>query len=263
MHIERYGSGPGIYWGLHGWSGDHTTFAPLAERLPASATLYSVDLPGYGRSPAPRRWDLTAITDEVVSAVRSVEATEVTLVGNCSGAILGLLAAERLQGQLGRLVLIDPFAYVPWYFRLFVETSFGRYAYYSAFANPIGRWLTNWSLRGHRQPETDLTESFASINHEVSYQYLALLARVEGIVQFSGLGLPIDIAYGERTFGAVKDSVLRWQSIWPHARCWELAGAGHLPIKEATGQLSRIIFEGPGMKAQLAVESHPWSLTKG
>ena len=249
MYVKRYGVGEReFYFGLHGWSGDHRTFEPLAAHMPAQASLYSADLPGCGRSPAPRSLTLESVTSEIVEAVECTLAdasarTRVTLIGNCSGAILGLLAAERIKARVGRLVLIDPFAYWPWYFRVFVAGSFGRHAYRTTFANPLGRWLTNQSLRSRRTAATDLTHSFGRIDHDVAQGYLALLAQVEGVERFESLrGVPVDIVYGERTFAAVKKSIVMWQSVWPQARTRVLRGAGHLPILEATRQLAHVVF---------------------
>ncbi|HZH89746.1 MAG TPA: alpha/beta fold hydrolase [Pyrinomonadaceae bacterium] len=250
MYAKRYGTGEReFYFGLHGWSGDHATFAPLAAHVPARASLYSADLPGCGQSPAPRSLTLESVAGEIAEAVLAAvpPPASVTLIGNCSGAILGLLAAERARARINRLVLIDPFAYWPWYFRVFVAGNFGRYAYRTTFANPLGRWLTNQSLRSRRTADTDLTHSFGKIDHDVAQSYLALLAGVEGVERFESLrGVPIDIVYGERTFAAVKKSVGIWQSVWPHARAGVLRGAGHLPILEATAQLARIVFEDDG-----------------
>jgi pimeloyl-ACP methyl ester carboxylesterase len=139
-------------------------------------------------------------------------------------------------------VLIDPFAFMPWYFKIFVAGDFGRAAYYSTFANPIGRWATNLSLKRRRTSRTHLTRSFGSVDHGVSQRYLRLLSAVEGVAQFGSITAPVDIAYGEKTFGAIKRSARLWQGVWPRARCTELCGAGHLPILEATEQLSEIIF---------------------
>lgn len=243
MHVEYYGSGSRVYFGLHGWGGDHTTFAPLAAYLPAGAALYSADLPGYGRSPEPRSWELTEITDEIARAIAAID-SQVTVIGNCSGAVFALLAAERLTGRIERLILIDPFAYLPRYFQIFLHKRIGRYAYYSTFANPLGRWLTNLSLSRHRTADTDLTESFASVSHDVAYRYLALLGELDDVARFSRVRLPVDLIYGERTFSAIKKSISLWRDLWPHARSHELAGAGHLPIQEATRQLSEIVFGG-------------------
>ena len=232
-----------MFVGLHGWSGDHTTFAPLLPYLPAEASLYSADLPGCGQSPAPVCWELSVIADEIAETISQIEAPQVTLIGNCSGALLGLLAVNRIPNKFRRLILIDPFAYWPWYFKVFVNPGFGKYAYYSTFANPIGRWLTNRSLKAKRTEDSDLTRSFAAINHDAVYRYLTLLTGIDGIAQFSDLRMEIDIVYGERTFAAIKQSAAMWRSIWPQARCRKLTGAGHLPIVEATAQLSEIIFD--------------------
>ena len=241
MRVECYGSGSRVYFGLHGWVGDHSTFAPLAAYLPAGAALYSADLPGYGNSPEPRRWELAAITDEIADAITAVD-SPVTVIGNCSGAVFALLAAERGARRIERLILIDPFAYLPWYFKIFLNRRIGRYAYYSTFANPVGRWLTNLSLSKHRTADTNLTESFVSVSHDAAYRYLALMGEIDDIARFSRLRLPVDLIYGARTFGAVKKSIALWRGVWPHARSHELAGAGHLPIQEATEQLSEIVF---------------------
>ncbi len=53
--------------------------------------------------------------------------------------------------------------------------------------------------------------------------------------------MTIDIVYGERTFTAVKESVVQWQALWPKARQWRLA-AGHLPIEEVPADLAAIVF---------------------
>jgi pimeloyl-ACP methyl ester carboxylesterase len=242
MYVAKYGSGSRAYFGLHGWSGTHDSFAPLAARMPGDVALYCADMPGYGRSPAPREWSLRAIAGEIAEAISSIDAPALTVIGNCSGAIFGLLAAERAAERVERFVLIDPFAFVPWYFNLFVERSWGRYAYKSTFANPVGRWITNLSLRSRRSQGSDLTRSFRSVNHDTAYRYLELMSKIDGISRFAHLRMPIDIVYGERTFGAVKRSVAMWRAAWPHARAFELKGAGHLPIGEATGRLSEIAF---------------------
>ncbi|HZS05043.1 MAG TPA: alpha/beta hydrolase [Blastocatellia bacterium] len=247
MYIERYGSGPEIYLGLHGWSGDHTTFAPLTRLLPAGATLYSVDLPGCGASPALNELTLESVGKAIAETICSIDSAEITVVGSCSGGLYGLVAArdEEARKRVKRFVLIDPYAYFPWYFKIFVAKSLGnigRYAYYTAFANPVGRWMTNLSLKKHRTEEAHLTQSFTAVNHAIAYRYLQLLADIPGVEWFGDYQMAIDIVCGEKTFGAAKQSARMWQRVWPQARLHELKGAGHLPIEEAAGQLSGIIF---------------------
>jgi pimeloyl-ACP methyl ester carboxylesterase len=248
VFVERHGHGPEVYFALHGWGGDRHTFAPLAPHVPAEARLYSADLPGCGDSPAPRAWSVEAVVEEVVEAVRLVElmrrtmAARVTLVGHCGGAVFALLAAEVLGEAVGRVVMIDPFAYLPRYFRLFLAGDFGRRAYAATFANPFGRWVTNRTLRGRRAAAADLTASFAETDHEAARRYLALYDEVGGVERFRGFAAPVEIAHGEQSFGAVRRSLALWADVLPRARVHRLEGAGHQTIAEAPAQAARVIF---------------------
>jgi pimeloyl-ACP methyl ester carboxylesterase len=245
VFVERYGTGAQVFLGLHGWGGDRRTFAPLATHVPARASFYSADLPGCGQSPGPRAWTVGAVTDEIAETALSLGARGATLVGSCGGAVFALLAAEQLGCErIKRVVMIDPFAYLPRYFRVFTSEVIGRRAYDATFANPVGRWLTNQSLRGRRAGAADLTASFAETDHEVSRKYLALFDEVGGVERFRGLDLPVEIAHGERTFGAVRRSLAMWRAVLPRARVTVLGGAGHLPVVEATAQVAALLF-GP------------------
>lgn len=244
MYIRRDGDGPDKFVGIHGWSGSHRTFDPLRPLIPENVTLYSLDLPGHGASEAPEQWDLNAISDSVVLELDRQYDGPFTLVGMCSGALISLFVAMKHGDRIDRLIVIDPFAYMPWYFKVFLNGNLGWCLYVSTFANPVGRWITNTALKAKRTENTDLTDSFATIDHSVTYGYLKLFATLDGIESFSKLSMPIDIAYGENTFGGVKRSLRFWQGMWPQANTWEMKGAGHLPLLEATDQVANIIFKG-------------------
>jgi pimeloyl-ACP methyl ester carboxylesterase len=244
VFVERHGRGPEVYFALHGWGGDRRTFAPLAPYVPETASLFAADLPGCGDSPRPKAWTVGAVVEEIVEAVRELDEQSVKLVGNCGGAVFALLAARELGEMVERVSMVDPFAYLPRYFKLFNAGEFGRRAYDATFANPLGRWLTNQSLRGRRAGAADLTASFAAVDHEAARRHLALYEEIGGVEIFRGMTTPVEIAYGERTFGAVKRSLTLWRDVLPGARVRELRGAGHQPFAEATAQVAKVIFGG-------------------
>jgi pimeloyl-ACP methyl ester carboxylesterase len=250
MYFAKYGSGENVFVGLHGWSGDHRTFFPLMKYLPNDAIFYSADLPGNGKSPALENLTLKRLVAEIAEGLHSLNQSGITMIGSCSGGLFALFVVKHLleTGQtnlIKRLVIIDPFAYFPWYFSVFVAPQMGEvgwYAYYTTFANPIGRWMTNFSLRKHRAEGAHLTNSFAEINHRVTHRYLQLLVEGGEAEQFSCITTPVVIVYGERTFSAVRKSLHDWKQILPQVSFCELKGAGHLPIEETPTKLANILF---------------------
>ena len=49
MFIERFGSGRQTFFGLHGWSGDHNTFAPVIRHVPKDVTFIARTCRAAGR----------------------------------------------------------------------------------------------------------------------------------------------------------------------------------------------------------------------
>lgn len=261
LYIQHTGAAPDQgpqFFCLHGWNGDYRTFDPLLPHLPADAGLTSCDMPGYGRSPAPKAWDIDTIAEQIAAQLeRSSRETPLTLIGSCSGALLGMWAARRLpKGRVTRVIMLDTFAYVPGYFKLFLFPLFGRVAYYSAFANPLGRWLTNAGLANKRQEETDLTASFSQGNVHVPLHYLRAMDSIPSYKDYGDLDCEFDIVYGANTFTAVKHGATLWKGLWPHARIWELPETGHLPLVESTEVMAQIAFS-PDVNAT----HHEWQST--
>lgn len=232
MRFERYGHGPCAFLCLHGWNGNHATFKPLAAGLPDEVSLWCPDIPAGG--------SLAEITNSL-EALAGAMPKPLRIVGICSGALHGLLLAERTPVE--RIVMIDAFAYWPAYFRIFLAPVWGRYAYLTTFANPLGRWLANCSLARHRNHSTNLTEGFSRVDHAETYRQLQLLTEIHAPEGFRHINAHVEIVYGERSFTAIRRSAAIWKNVFPSAPEHRLAGAGHLPLLEATGQLRRIIFE--------------------
>ncbi len=251
MFLKRYGTGPKVYLGLHGWGNDGNVFAPLAQSLPSGASFFSADLPGFGASERPEEWSVNSILDEVNKTALALDSGPVTIVGHCGGAAFALFAARDRPELFPRVVAIDPFAYLPRYFRVFTGKRLGRRAYNATFANPVGRWVTNKALNAGREGQTDLTSSFGVTDHEVARRYLSLFETMGSVDELRELQAAVDLVYGERTFGAVKRSVRILAEALPQARTWVLTSARHMPLEEATAQLAQIIFLPDEAKGQV------------
>jgi pimeloyl-ACP methyl ester carboxylesterase len=210
--------------------------------MPKDASLFCCDLPGYGQSPSPGAWSFDGIMEPIEAAFRAQFDRPVAVVGFCSGAAFACALAARFPERVERLVLIDPFAYAPWYFRLFLKGEFGRRAYMSTFNSPLGKRITNWVLRKRQRSDEDFTQAFGKLNHEVVLNYLRALASIDARVLAGGLRLPVVLTRGENTFGAVRKSILILSELWPQARVETLRNVGHLPLVKGRRQIQSILF---------------------
>jgi pimeloyl-ACP methyl ester carboxylesterase len=180
--------------------------------------------------------------DQVCAAPEIQGAGPITLVGFCSGAIFALLVAARDPARVRRVVMIDPFAFIPWYFRIFLAGKLGRRAYHTTFQTRMGRAITDWVFKRMQVTDADFTQAFAMLDHEVTLRYLQLLSTIDLHKQFRNLSLAIEIIHGEHTFHAVRHSADIYCKLWPQSQVRILAGVGHLPMIKGARQLSEIIF---------------------
>ena len=243
MYVKEYGQGDRLFVALHGWGGSHREFAPLASRLPQNGRLLSFDLPGYGASPKPDLWELDAVAANVEQELeRRIGQQPRTLIGFCSGNIFPMLLAEQKPETVERIVMIDPFASVPWYFRIFLWGEFGRRAYSATFQSRAGRAVTDWVIRRVQKQNESFTAAFRDIDHDVVRRYLKLFNKVD-VRRFKDLGVAIDLIYGESTFREVRQSVTRLGELWPHARKIILRDVGHLPLIKGARQIASVVFD--------------------
>ena len=237
--LMRWGNGPVHLFALHGWGGSHETFAPLVQHLDPRFTLWAPDLPGYGASAPLSDWERTAYLSRIQVLLQLLPEAPVHLLGNCSGAIAGLAALQQQPNRFERLVLVDPFAFTPWYLKLFLVPLVGRLFFWSTFANPLGRWFTNLSLASKREADTDLTASFSAVPPATAWNTLRILDEIGSVAPFAVYTQPALILRGGKTFAAIHASLHRWRAIWPTVSVVEIARTGHLPLTEAPDEVAR------------------------
>lgn len=244
MFRKVYGNGPDLYIAFHGWAGDHREFAAIASRLPENATWISVDLPGYGNSNSPEKWDMPSMVNQLETELSDLfeKYRTATLVGFCSGVVLGIELARKRPDLFSRIVMIDPFAFLPWYFKIFTLGEFGRRAYSTTFMSSAGRKITDRILSSAQTSDADFTAAFVDADHELIQNYLHLFARQDGKAVFKHFDIDVEIVLGEKTFGAVKKSAQQIKQQWPEAMVHELARTGHLPLVKGARALRNIIF---------------------
>ncbi|MEO1272449.1 MAG: alpha/beta hydrolase [Myxococcota bacterium] len=215
LHVHTYGRGPARLAALHGWAGNHASFRYVASCLPEGVGLVAPDMPGHGRSSLLDPWTREELVATLCEGLEPHVQLPMTLIGNCSGALAALMLATERPDWVERLILIEPFAYMPWYFRVFMTPALGRLFYATAFENPLGRWIVDQTAGARNGEEGDLAASFDALDPRVPLLNLQMLSQMGQPDDYAQLALPIDLVYGSRTFAAVRESIDIWQEVGP------------------------------------------------
>lgn len=94
---------------VHGVGMSHRSFLHLHPRLARTASVHSVDLPGFAGLPAPEvDVSVAAMADALADVLRRVVARPAVLVGHSMGAQWVVETAVRHPDLVGGLVLIGP-----------------------------------------------------------------------------------------------------------------------------------------------------------
>lgn len=108
LRVDDRGTGPVVVL-LHGFTGDASTMAPLADRLCTSARVVVPDLVGHGGSTSPPDVDahsVDAMAAHVAALIDRLELGPVHLVGYSMGGRVALTLACRHPDKLASLTLI-------------------------------------------------------------------------------------------------------------------------------------------------------------
>ncbi len=110
LHL-RAGVGPPIVL-VHTLRTQLEYFAPLVQRLGPGFDIVVADLPGHGRSSAPRvEHTATYFTDATAEFLEACDLKDAVLVGESIGGSVGLGLAVRKNPRLTRVIAINPYDY--------------------------------------------------------------------------------------------------------------------------------------------------------
>ena len=108
IHVERIGDkGPDLVM-LHGWGNSLEDLRLLGELLGASRRVHLVDLPGFGKSPAPEKaWSAFDYAETLQAYCAKECRGKPSLLGHSFGGKVAAAFAIRFPGEVGPLILIN------------------------------------------------------------------------------------------------------------------------------------------------------------
>ncbi|MFJ5177463.1 alpha/beta fold hydrolase [Streptomyces griseoviridis] len=241
---------------LHGIGHHRQAWDPVVDILATEREVISVDLPGFGASPAlpdGLGYDLAATTGVVGALCEALELERPHAVGNSLGGLIalelgrekrvrsvtafspaGFWSASERRYAFGVLLTMRHIARrlpLPLVERL-SRTAAGRSALTS----------TVYARPGRRSPEAVVAETLALAGATGFDDTL----RAGGSVRFTDdvPGLPVTIAWGTRDMLLPRRQGVRAKRIIPRARLVRLPGCGHCPMNDDPALVARVILDG-------------------
>jgi pimeloyl-ACP methyl ester carboxylesterase len=108
LFYEEAGDGDPSFVFVHGWSCDHTYFAPQFDHFGKGHRVISVDLRGHGDSDKPEQdYTVGCFTDDVVWLCAEVGARKPVVVGHSMGGAIVLDLAARYPDVPTAVVMVD------------------------------------------------------------------------------------------------------------------------------------------------------------
>jgi pimeloyl-ACP methyl ester carboxylesterase len=106
-YVEQGSGSPPMLF-VHGWTCDHTHFAPQAEHFASRHRVVSVDLRGHGESDKPeQQYTMAGFADDLAWLCQQLDIDRPVVVGHSMGGVIAFEMAARHPDQVGAVVAVD------------------------------------------------------------------------------------------------------------------------------------------------------------
>ncbi len=106
---KEAGSGDPAMVFIHGWTCDHSYFAPQYAHFKGAHRVVAVDLRGHGESDKPEgEYSMALLASDVAAVLGDLGVTHAVVVGHSMGAVVAVQLARSQPALVSRAVLVDP-----------------------------------------------------------------------------------------------------------------------------------------------------------
>jgi pimeloyl-ACP methyl ester carboxylesterase len=229
---------PGIVF-VHGWSCDHSHFAPQFEHFSDRHAVATLDLRGHGMSdrpdPRPGVYDITAFADDVLAVAAAVGLDRPVVVGHSLGGLIALECATR-PGAVRAAAMVDPAPMVNASIKAIIAAAV------EAIENDDdGSWRASF-VRGMFLP-SDTVRREEIISAMTTLPPPVAAAALRAIDEFDGVGALGKIEVPLLTIGSASpsDSAAEFRAACKTVSVGQTVGAGHFNQLEVPDQVNAMI----------------------
>jgi pimeloyl-ACP methyl ester carboxylesterase len=229
------GSGPAVLV-LHGWGASIEAVYPIVTGLSPLATVYALDLPGFGESdPPPQAWGVEDYQAFVAAFMDALSIEAPTIVGHSNGGRIAIRMAATEPARASKLVLVDaagirPRRTLSWYRRVGMA-KVGKYA--ARFLGSPGDRL-----------RTRLVGKAASADYLAAGEMrptLVKLVNADLRPFLPAIGVPTLLVWGSQDSDTPIAHAHEMQRLIADAGLVTLEGAGHFSYLDQPARFARIV----------------------
>ncbi|WP_399894711.1 alpha/beta fold hydrolase [Streptomyces sp. BBFR51] len=233
---------------IHGSGASGASWGPVVPALAGRRHVLRVDLPGCGKSPPTKPYDVPVQAGRVAALLDDLGLRSVTVVGHSSGGYVATALAERRPDLVGAIALVstgpglDAFLPQPLILRVLLAPPFGPLLW-SRRTDAMLRKAIRATAAGPVDVPGDMLDDLRGISYRafrtVARGNTAYLAERSVPERLAALDVPVLVLFGAADPRWEPSSAHRYDAV-PNARVELLPGVGHLPpleAPEATGEL--------------------------
>jgi pimeloyl-ACP methyl ester carboxylesterase len=229
------GSGPPVLV-LHGWGASIEAVLPVITGLENAATVYTLDLPGFGESALPPEpWGVEDYQAFVAAFMDALDVERAALVGHSNGGRIAIRMASTEPQRVSKLVLVDSAGIRPkrtlrWYRRVAIA-KLGKHA--ARFLGRPGERLRD--LLVARAGSTDYLQAGAmrrTLVRLVNSDLREHLPRIEA---------PTLLIWGSEDADTSLSAAREMESLIPDAGLVVFEGAGHFSYLDQPARFAAVV----------------------
>lgn len=237
LHYEEMGQGRPLVL-MHGWGCNLTTVRSIASAASITHKVYSLDLPGFGKSPEPASvWGVTDYTTLIEKFIKHELNDSPVLVGHSFGGRITLLLSSR-QSDIDSIILIDAAG---------IKPRHGVKYYYKVYTFKTAKMLLRLLFGKKRAAQRieALRSSRGSSDYATSTPKMrAILSKVVNedltpVLQF--ITVPTLLIWGENDTATPIADARKMERLIPDAGLVSFPGCGHYSFLDNPRQFKAVL----------------------
>ncbi len=221
---------------LHGWGSNKEIFTNLINTLKNDFTIYSIDLPGFGKSDEPKEiFSIDDYTNIVVKFIENMKIKNISILGHSFGGriMIKLANKKNLSFNILKYVLIDSAGIKHVNEKNSLKVKRNKVLF--KISNKISKKLTNYLKT--KVGSTDYRNASPMMRDILVKSINEDLTPLIKNVTYQTL-----IVWGENDFDTPYKDALYMKEVIKNSKILSVPGAGHYSFLESPELVNRVIY---------------------